>query len=169
MIDLAVSPLIVTPEGKKIDVPVNRAALGELVEIFSGLSPIKQDWLLARFVACDNDEEATQSVVAKGRELPHSTVKGWKQKDGAFMKAYVLLSGRCVDWASIVCMSIEAGNAVLGALANRELLLKDWNDISARMATAKQEASNKSLDRVLGRKSEIEINIRRLEDLVPKR
>ena len=156
--------------GRRIKIPVDHKALSELETLFPRLSATKQDWLLARFPFSDTDEEATETVNRNGKELAHSTVKGWKQKDLDFSRTYSLLAGRCIDWSAYISMSVEAGNAVLGALAVRELLKKPWAALTAREATAKMTAAQASLDRVVGKgKQELDVRVLRIEELVPER
>ena len=160
--------MVGTPDGQKVEVPVDRAALAELLGLFGHLSRLKQDYLLTRFPHCDSDEEAVGLLVAQGEKITSSMMKGWKSQDTSFRRAYELLSGRLVDWAKYIAMSVEAGNALLGALESRRLIARPWADLSAREASAKMQAIQASLDRVVGRKQEVDVNVRRIEELVPR-
>lgn len=165
---IIVPPAVLTPEGK-VNVPIDHNALQELLDIFGQLPGVQQDWLLTRFPVAETDEEATELVVRGGRTLSHSTVKGWKGKSAEFKRAYDLLSGRLIDWAKHLVMSIEAGNAIIAAMEKRRLLTKPWSELQAREATAKMQGIEASLDRTVGRKQEVDVNIIRVEDLIPKR
>lgn len=153
-------------DGKRLRVPVDPLALQELKDCFAELGQTKQMWLLTRYPFCDTDEEASRRMVDGGTPISLSTVRGWKQRDPAFRRCCDLMAGRLVDWVAHIVMSIEAGNAILGAIEARRLLERSWEDCDARTSTAKAQAAQASMDRFVGKKQQLDINVVKLSDLV---
>lgn len=154
-------------EGSRVAVPIDTQQVNQLSRLFAQLSVVKQDFLLTRFPHCDSDEEACRLMVERGDRCTTNMTDRWKATDGTFKECYRILSGRLVDWARFLAYDIEAGNALLAAIENRKLLLMPWKDLGAREATEKGKAGSNALDRIIGRKQQVDARIIKIEDLLP--
>ena len=164
MADIELNQSVLTPQGK-VQVPVDRSKLETLMRLFTGLSVAQQDFLITRFPHCNTDKEAV-GLLSCG--TTDNMVDHWKRSDPDFKRCYDLLASRLIDWAGYLASDIEAGNALLGALENRKLLLRPWEDLGAREATAKAQAANQALDRIVGKKTTLDVHVVRVEDIIPK-
>lgn len=149
--------------GINYKVPIDQAKLAQLKAAFEHISWRKQNWLLVRFPGCDTDAETCELVEGVTKDQ----VQKWKKDDISFKAAYDLLKGGLIDWEKHIARSLEAGNALLGAMENRKLIEKSWEELeSARAVSAKSAAINQALDRMVGKKENIEIAVVRMEDLL---
>lgn len=149
------------PISPKVDVPIDPKSLEELQKCFEQLSVAQQDFLITRFPHCDTDKQAAEMLSG----MTPAKVDHWKRDDQNFARAYNLLKGRLIDWARHLAQSIEAGNVLLAAAEARKLLLKPWDALNAREASAKGSIVHQTLDRALGGEGE-QRRITRVEDLI---
>ena len=168
---LVLPPPVATSDGRRIDVPIKAADVAELTQVFQQLTVTQQDWLILRFLSGETDEETTHMLNARlavrSKSVQPDTVRRWKSRNTEFRRAYDLMASRMVDWAKFFVMQIEAGNAVLGALEVRQILLKPWDALDSRGVTAKMTAAQGSIERVVGKKQEVSVALR-VEDLAPR-
>lgn len=146
-----------------LKVPLDEHKVAQLSAAFSELSTKKQTWLLQRFPHCDMDSECSELL---GLDKRIST--DWKRDDPNFALCYNLLKSGLIDWERHLAQSLEAGNALLAAMENRKLLLKSWDTLNAREASAKSATINQTLARVLGQKEGFDINIINIADVLPE-
>ena len=169
------TPVIITPAGKRIEVPVDRSAITELQAVFARLSRVQQDWLMTRFLTDENDEETTRvfnrRAAVDGKVVDRisvASVKRWKGTELDFRRAYDILSSRAVDWFKLFALNVETRNAVAGALEKAVLIEESWVGMDGRKVTAKMQAIEGALGRVLGSKAEVTMNIVSVEDLIKR-
>ena len=169
------TPVIITPAGKRIEVPIDRSAITELQAVFARLSRVQQDWLMTRFLTDENDEETTRvfnrRAAVDGKVVDRisvASVKRWKGTELDFRRAYDILSSRAVDWFKLFALNVETRNAVAGALEKAVLIEESWVGMDGRKVTAKMQAIEGALGRVLGSKAEVTMNIVSVEDLIKR-
>lgn len=147
----------------KMKVPLDEHKVAQLSTAFSELSTKKQTWLLQRFPHCDTDAEASKLL-----NIDVKAPVDWKRDDAQFALCYNLLKSGLIDWERHLAQSLESGNALLAAMENRKLLLKSWDTLNAREASAKSATINQTLARVLGQKEGIDINVINVADVLPE-
>jgi len=122
---------------------------------------------LARFPNGGTDAEALE-IASRRRDSPITAhqLGAWQSHNSDFVRAYDILSTRLVDWQKHLAMSLEAGNAVKAAMENRRLLDMPWEDLDSRKSTAKAQAAQGALERVVGKHERVDVTVVRIEDLL---
>ena len=119
-----------------------------LAQKFLSLSEKQKSWLLER-IGTATDVEACELA-----STHQTTVSSWK-KQPVFVAVYVAVCDKDLEIIQELVMAIEASNALTAAIEKRKLIEQPWGGL-ARVDTAKGQAINDTLERIVPKKRKVE-------------